>query len=448
MADEIGLYIQRVLEEDESSESSESSSGSSHDAPESCQLGDPVRRAEPLVSYDTSLPALHSYLGNDLEELSGRTVLDDDSCQTIPILSLPGVMLIPGQTLPLQLYNPSTIAMMIHIIHSDHTFGLINSRFSGRVFTNAVDTIGTTVEIRSYREEEGEYGVNHLIIKAEGRQRFEVLETRTQSDGIIIGKVRILPELSIGDPGECSKLTSLNKFKIPPPNLNACKMGTPYQCNQLLHRSSHKYNKYDFANYTWFPEFVYKMYDPEVLMNRIKNMIQSWNKTTSSDLMPCNPKEFSYWIAANLPLDDRQRMELLKINEVTHRLRQELKILEECCVLTCRDCLCIIANREDIFSMSLQGPQGTYVNPNGYVHEAITVYKAKGLHLLGRPSTEQSWFPGYAWTIVECEHCNSHMGWRFTAVDKNLKPNKFWALCRSAIQNRISASEEGMDVNV
>ncbi|GBM26111.1 Protein cereblon [Araneus ventricosus] len=315
-----------------------------------------------------------------------------------------------------------------------------------RIFTNVVDTIGTTVEIRSYREEEGEYGVNNLIIKAEGRQRFEVLETRTQSDGIIIGKVRILPELQVGDPGECSKLSSLNKFAIPPPNLSS-RTSNSFHCNQLLHRSSHKYNKYDFANYTWFPEFVYKMYDPEVLMNRLKTMIQNWNKTMRSDLMPCNPKEFSYWVAANLPLDDRQRLELLRINEVTHRLRHELKILEECCVLTCRDCQSIIANREDIFSMSLQGPQGTYVNPNGYVHEAITVYKAKGLRLTGRPSTEQSWFPGYAWTIVECEVCTSHMGWRFTAVDKNLKPSKFWALCRSAIQNRISADEPS-DVNV
>lgn len=59
-------------------------------------------------------------------------------------------------------------------------------RFSGRIFTNVVDTIGTTVEIRSYREEEGEYGINNLIIKAEGRQRFEVLETRTQSDGYVL----------------------------------------------------------------------------------------------------------------------------------------------------------------------------------------------------------------------------------------------------------------------
>lgn len=35
-----------------------------------------------------------------------------------------------------------------------------------------------------------------------------------------------------------------------------------------------------------------------------------------------------------------------------------------------------------------------YVNPHGYIHETLTVYKASNLSLSGRPSTEHSWFPG------------------------------------------------------
>ena len=35
-----------------------------------------------------------------------------------------------------------------------------------------------------------------------------------------------------------------------------------------------------------------------------------------------------------------------------------------------------------------------YVNPHGYVHETLTVCKASNLSLVGRPSTEHSWFPG------------------------------------------------------
>ena len=44
--------------------------------------------------------------------------------------------------------------------------------------------------------------------------------------------------------------------------------------------------------------------------------------------------------------------------------------------------------------MSSEGPQGAYVNPGGYVHETLTLYKVKNLALIGVPSTEYSWFPG------------------------------------------------------
>ena len=45
--------------------------------------------------------------------------------------------------------------------------------------------------------------------------------------------------------------------------------------------------------------------------------------------------------------------------------------------------------------MSNEGPLGAYVNPHGYVHEIMTLYKANGLALLGLAETRYSWFPGY-----------------------------------------------------
>lgn len=64
-------------------------------------------------------------------------------------------------------------------------------------------------------------------------------------------------------------------------------------------------------------------------MKKIQNELGHWNKTFKTEHMPCDPKEFSYWVASILPLDDNQRLVLLSINEVTQRLRQELKILQE-----------------------------------------------------------------------------------------------------------------------
>ena len=36
----------------------------------------------------------------------------------------------------------------------------------------------------------------------------------------------------------------------------------------------------------------------------------------------------------------------------------------------------------------------------------------------------------YAWTISVCAHCDHHMGWRFTAVNRKLRPRKFWGISR------------------
>lgn len=47
-----------------------------------------------------------------------------------------------------------------------------------------------------------------------------------------------------------------------------------------------------------------------------------------------------------------------------------------------------------VFSMSLDGPLGAYVNPHGWVHEALTFYRATGIKLRGKPTAENSWFPG------------------------------------------------------
>ena len=47
-----------------------------------------------------------------------------------------------------------------------------------------------------------------------------------------------------------------------------------------------------------------------------------------------------------------------------------------------------------VFSMSLDGPLGAYVNPHGWVHEALTFYRATGIRLRGKPTAENSWFPG------------------------------------------------------
>jgi hypothetical protein len=48
------------------------------------------------------------------------------------------------------------------------------------------------------------------------------------------------------------------------------------------------------------------------------------------------------------------------------------------------------------------------------VHQTITFRKLDEnamIELSGRPSTQDSWFPGYAWTILYCQRCFNHLGW-------------------------------------
>lgn len=77
-----------------------------------------------------------------------------------------------------------------------------------------------------------------------------------------------------------------------------------------------------------------------------------------------------------------------------------------------------------------------YCNPAGYIHETLTVHKTleNSTRLVERPSTEFSWFPGYAWQIAVCNSCSTHIGWKFLALTKNLKPKAFFGLsCKSLI---------------
>ncbi len=115
-----------------------------------------------------------------------------------------------------------------------------------------------------------------------------------------------------------------------------------------------------------------------------------------------------------------------------------------------------------------------------------TMLPPGGARCVGRPETEHSWFPGYAWTIANCARCRQHMvgglgpagcvlgacgtarsvvgvqvattpgmrgsrpmphayvwpkavgadamqGWRFTAVEPGLSPREFWGLRRTSI---------------
>ena len=63
----------------------------------------------------------HQYLGEEMDEFSGRTYHEPGSHITLPLLMLPGLVLVPGQTLPLHLFQPQVnkkncTACQVHVV--------------------------------------------------------------------------------------------------------------------------------------------------------------------------------------------------------------------------------------------------------------------------------------------------------------------------------------------
>ncbi|KAM4651178.1 protein cereblon isoform 2-T2 [Discoglossus pictus] len=389
-----------------------------------------------IINFDTSLPTSHAYLGVDMEEFHGRTLHDDDSCHMIPVLPHVQVMLIPGQTLPLHLSRPQEVSMVRGLIQRDRTFAVL--AYSDGPQRKA--QFGTTAEIYAYREEQ-EFGIETVKVKAIGRQRFRVLETRTQTDGIQQARIQILPERVLPCPMSSVQLDSQSRHQLFPSMKPARERSQQSVCQRL-----HKYHRRKFvgASLTSWPSWLYALYDADSLMERVKLQLHEWDENLRDDSLPANPIDFSYRVAACLPIDDALRIQLLQIGNAIQRLRCELDIMSKCTSLCCKHCHDTeITTKNEIFSLSLCGPMAAYVNPHGYVHETLTVYKAFNLSLVGRSSTENSWFPGYAWTIAQCRVCGSHMGWKFSAVRKDLSPQRFWGLTRSALLPRIPEPDDG-----
>jgi len=431
--DDEGIEIVQATDEESDIDSSSSSSCQSEGEEEQ-------HEKKKRTTFDTSLPNSHVYMGDNMEELHGRTIHPEGEVVIMPLFFQPGVVLAPGQTLPLNLFHPHPISMMKKVIEADKTFGMMMSKGSQLpAERNLFATIGVTCEIYSVREE-SVFGVEQMSLKCEGRQRFRILSKQFQVDGVILGKILILPDAPIPPYPKLSLIYSQH-------NRNAIS-------SQVIHNNFVvKNSKWNFGEPRYLagfnpehrlvvcrsmaalPGWVYKLYNPYFLMDCLMNEIYSWNSNLNVDSIPTDPTGFSHWITANLPLTNEMKIELLEIDSAILRLRRQIELMNKCTTtLACMRCKAVITDKAELFSLSQKGPMSAYVNPGGHVHETVTFYKAKNLSLQGQSTTEYSWFPGYAWTVATCKSCHAHMGWKFNADKRGLQPSKFWGLTRAALK--------------
>lgn len=68
-------------------------------------------------------------------------------------------------------------------------------------------------------------------------------------------------------------------------------------------------------------------------MDRIQKQLREWDENLRDDSLPSNPIDFSYRVAACLPIDDALRIQLLRIGSAIQRLRCELDIMNKVSVV-------------------------------------------------------------------------------------------------------------------
>jgi hypothetical protein len=125
------------------------------------------------------------------------------------------------------------------------------------------------------------------------------------------------------------------------------------------------------------------------------------------------------------------------LSEASQKLkdrRQEKKKKKK--FLLCANCKFIITSLEEGIKIKGQHKH-TFKNPAGIVYTIGCFSSAKGCIKYGEPTTQYTWFPGFAWNYALCGNCFVHLGWVFQSSDSG-----FYGL----ILNHLTEGEKDEDV--
>ncbi|TMS38857.1 hypothetical protein L596_005489 [Steinernema carpocapsae] len=144
--------------------------------------------------------------------------------------------------------------------------------------------------------------------------------------------------------------------------------------------------------------------------------------------------EKSFWLARNIPFDTSARLKLLNEDQPIIRLVEIMKLATRIQAICCANCMNRLSDEKEWNCfMSTEGASAIFVNPGGILHDVIFAFGAAhdGIHFVGRPSFEYSWFDGYGWSCARCAHCFEYVGWKFTS--ERYRPECFFAFTRRAV---------------
>eukprot|EP00102_Acyrthosiphon_pisum_P026488 XP_016663698.1 PREDICTED: protein cereblon-like isoform X2 [Acyrthosiphon pisum] len=355
---------------------------------------------------------LLSHLGDGLHKATGRTVYKKGVFNTLPIIFI-NLNLVPGQILPIIAHSKHVELLLKFGINRNQSFGVCYKlNKNNRTFGTIAEAYEEPIKIESNRP---------FQIKVLGYQRFEIVQVNFQfpeshEQIVALAKIKILQDITLTHP--------YNTLCLHPKKRN---MSHGEMCS-----------KRDMWQTQW-PNWVYKQFDVYELASRLSKKVKMLYKNVKISDDPCL---LSFQVMILSIFSQEQVNELLGIESTILRLQYELQYwnkVQSMQKFLCAQsgCSALVCNMSNVFPMSPEGPQSTYCNSWGIIHEMITVTELDDdldVITVGSPSTECCWFPGYKWTIILCPNCQSHLGWSYLA-DENLTltPKVFYGLSVRAI---------------
>lgn len=165
------------------------------------------------------------------------------------------------------------------------------------------------------------------------------------------------------------------------------------------------------------------------------------------------PTKFSFWMASNMPLSVEEKLVLLQIPSTVERLKLLQKHLQHYTqasyLVCCKSCRVSLSNVNHVFTVGgAEGTTGNFVNEHGFIHQVVTLRQIDQTEVIcvGPASTDNSYFPGYSWTVTYCRRCSNLLGWKFQWVgdtnrarrtlEKN-RPDSFFGFMSSSLVTEL-----------
>ncbi|XP_065372281.1 protein cereblon [Calliphora vicina] len=395
---------------------------------------------ENAVRFDTNLPAEHSYMGTNMNRVSGVNYLEVDQFVKLRLFIHQHV-LFPGEVLPFMVDSSTTIIEGDGDAQNGILFGVCFPCLSNNKTTANGDANGSASDdkdqllygVTCQIYELGEDDRSNTLIKSRALQRFvtkasdltvplEYINSHPRMK--CYGFVKILPDIYLSDPLKCINMGSMNRFRD---NTSMQDM----------------YKRFQAATTPW-PAHVYETHNISNIVEKARTQLAQHK----IDTMPNDPTQLSYWLVRNLHLPEDMLKSVFLANTVNTRLKLIASTFKKATIFSCRNCVIHIADCRELFAMSKHGVQSQYCNSAGYIHETNTLYQVNRQNILysGLPSTEYSWFPGYQWHIIVCKICKHHLGWEFKAVEPNLIPKQFFGISSSSVRVRLAQDRNDVPV--